>query len=151
MSIATHAVPPVQVSARRRRFDPVDIPADEASRRAHRTTAAAAVLATFGAALVIASQRAAAYVGPVAFAAGVGETVLAGLLLLRVRHAGTIGVLTATTGVVFAGIAALAAVAGRDPFVALGGAGGDAKGLVAAVALIAIGYLVVLAGARKAR
>ncbi len=59
-----------------------------AIRRARWTTLGAVILAVFGGALVVASQRAAGYVGPVALVAGVGEISLAALLLLRVRHAG---------------------------------------------------------------
>jgi len=120
-------------------------------RRARWTTLGAVVLAVFGGALVVASQRAAGYVGPVALGAGIGEDLPRALLLLRVRHAGPAAVVAATTGLMLSGLAGLAAVTGRDPFVALGGAGGEPKNLVAAVALLALGYLVVLRGARRAR
>ena len=148
---ASVAVGPAIRPARRRSLDPVVAHLGLDVRRVRWTTLGAVVLAVFGGALVVASQRAAGYVGPVAFVAGVGEISLAALLLLRVRHAGAAAAVAATTGLMGAGLAGLSAMTGRDPFAALGGAGGEPKNLVAAVGLLALGYLVVLRGARRAR
>ena len=149
---ASVAVGPAIRPARRRSLDPVVAHPGVDVRRARWTTLGAVILAVVGGALVVASQRAAGYVGPVALVAGVGEISLAALLLLRVRRPRRSGaVVAATTGLMVAGLAGLSAMTGRDPFAALGGAGGEPKNLVAAVGLLALGYLVVLRGARRAR
>jgi hypothetical protein len=93
-------------------------------------------------------------VGPIpgllAAGTGVVESVQAVGIVRRWPLAPEVTVIVATTGLVATLLALVGLGAGSDPFGFLGGAAGSARNGLAALTFVAVGYLVVIAGARRA-